>query len=262
MLILFTTFILFFTSACSNNDDTGELAPDNAATDVYISAASSLQNVLNDIKETFEEEHPNVNIIYNFGSSGALKQQISQGAPIDLYFSASSDLFHELVKENRISENHSSFIIGNELVLIQPKSSASSFEDMEAVLSSDVRRIAIGTPEIVPAGQFAKEALENLDLWVKVQDKLINAQNVRQVLTFVESGNADLGFVYKTDAFQSDRVGIITTIDHTLHDPIMYPLGIIKESAEKSEVITVYHYFQSKEAQEIFERYGFNPVLD
>ncbi len=258
ILILFTAFFLSLAAACSSEES--QEAPEQ--TEVYMSAASSLQNVLEEINIAFKQEHPNIDVIFNFGSSGTLQQQISQGAPVDLYFSASTDTFNGLIEKNRISENYSSPIIGNELVLIQLKGSVFSFKDIEAVTSDEVGRIAIGTPEIVPAGTFTQQTLESLDLWKVVQNKLVNAQNVRQVLTFVESGNADLGFVYKTDASSSDKVEVITTVDHTLHEPIIYPLGVIKESIDKSEVITVFNYFKGEKAREIFERYGFHPVLD
>ncbi|MBS4162258.1 molybdate ABC transporter substrate-binding protein, partial [Klebsiella pneumoniae] len=147
-----------------------------------------------------------VSVKFNFGSSGALQQQIEQGAPADLFFSAAEDKFDRLVEKGLISKIDSVKLLENTLVLIVPKGKAQQVSGFEDLTKSGVEKLAIGTPESVPAGKYAKETLTNLHLWSKVQSKIVYGKDVRQVLSYIETGNADAGVVYRTDALTSDQV--------------------------------------------------------
>ncbi|MCM3790757.1 molybdate ABC transporter substrate-binding protein [Domibacillus indicus] len=222
---------------------------------ITVSAAASLQDALGEIKKSFEKKYSNVDVTYNFGSSGTLAQQISQGAPVDLFFSAAEDKFDALVKDGSIKQENSADLVGNDLVLIVPKegdAAVQSFEELPAA-----QKVAIGTPESVPAGQYAKETLQHLYIWDKVSEKLIYAKDVRQVLTYVETGNVDAGLVYKTDALISSKIKIAAAAEEKSHAPIIYPAGIIESSKQKKEAALFYQYLQSEEAMNIFEKYGF-----
>src|SRR5690625_2188850 len=184
-----------------------EEAPEDTATDVEgtitVSAAASLVDALGEITTLFNEEYPDVTVDYNFGGSGALMQQIMQGAPVDLFFSANVDHFREVVDEGYINEEDSVDLLTNELVLIVPSDSGtfSSFDDLE-----NADQIAIGNPESVPAGEYSVEAFENMDIMEGIESKFVYAGDVRQVLNYVETGNADAGMVYHTDAMMSDGI--------------------------------------------------------
>ncbi|WP_192913055.1 molybdate ABC transporter substrate-binding protein [Bacillus mesophilum] len=248
---LFAVVILccFFASACSSSNQIQE----QAETELTVSAAASLQNVLNEIKTDFENDHTNITLTFNFGGSGSLQQQISQGAPADLFFSAAEDKFQTLVDEGLIGEGKN--LLGNDLVLIASKgvtSKVSSFEDLSAF-----ETLSIGTPESVPAGKYAKEALSNLNIWENVTDKIVYAKDVRQVLTYVETGNVDAGIVYNTDALVSENVEIIDSAPKGTHEDIIYPVGILKESDHQEEAKLFYDYLQSEKAMAIFKKYGF-----
>ncbi|TFE00173.1 molybdate ABC transporter substrate-binding protein [Jeotgalibacillus sp. R-1-5s-1] len=233
----------FLLAGCSQSKQS-----DSAQTELTISAAASLQNALEEIQSDFENDNPDIRIQFNIGSSGSLSQQISQGAPVDLFFSAAEEPFDRLAEEGLVSSEVD--LLGNSLVLITPdEQGVNVLEDIP-----ETERISIGTPESVPAGQYAKEALEAVGLWEMVEEKVVYAKDVRQVLTYVETGNVDAGIVYQTDAMSSEDVTVVQELDAGLHGPIVYPLGIVKES-EAAELF--YNYLKSEEALAVFEKYGF-----
>jgi len=254
--------LLMMTVACSNNQNTDQ-GSDKEKTqtaseskEITISAASSLKDAMDVIQQTYQEKHPEVTLKFNFGASGSLQQQISQGAPVDLFFSAAEDKFDLLVEKGTIAKEDGSDLLGNELVLVVPKEDQTikGFEDLK---KAEVDTISIGTPETVPAGTYAKESLEKMDIWKEVESKTVYAKDVRQVLSYVETGNVDAGIVYKTDALVSDKVKIAATADPATHTPIIYPVGIIKDSDQYEAAKEFYEYLQSDDAVKVFEEYGF-----
>ncbi|WP_203362618.1 molybdate ABC transporter substrate-binding protein [Bacillus sp. REN10] len=258
-VIMFIMLMFSIVSGCSSQEESkkkeqGKQEP----VELTISAAASLQEALNEIKSSYEKEHPNVKIVYNFGSSGALQQQISQGAPVDLFFSAAEDKFDQLVEEGMIQKEQGKDLLSNELVLVVPKETGQdihTFEDLKKV-----NKLSIGTPESVPAGQYAKETLENIDVWKEIEPKVVYAKDVRQVLTYVETGNVDAGIVYKTDAMISTKVDIAAAAKEETHTPIIYPVGVIKGSAHLKEAEVFYQYLQNNTSMETFTKYGFKGV--
>jgi molybdate transport system substrate-binding protein len=225
--------------------------------ELTVSAAVSLNDALKEIKSSFEKKYAHITILFNLGGSGALQQQILQGAPTDIFISAANGPFKVLTEKGIIEKQKD--LLKNKLVLIinqkQP-SSIKSFQDLNMV-----KKIAIGTPDFVPAGMYAKQTLMHLSLWDSVKNKLIQTKDVRQVLTYVETNNVDAGIVYMTDAKISDKVKVVQTADEAYHDPIIYPAGIIKSTEHKKEADLFYNYLSSKSAQVIFKKYGFT-VLD
>ncbi|MCK1989065.1 molybdate ABC transporter substrate-binding protein [Lysinibacillus fusiformis] len=226
--------------------------------ELTISAAASLQDALEELKTTYEKEHDTIKILYNFGGSGALQQQILQGAPADLFFSAAEDKFDVLVEKEMIDPNQRVDLLANELVLIVPKKNdkqIQSFEDLK-----QAGKIALGTPETVPAGKYSVETLKYMHLWESLESKVVYTKDVRQVLTYSETENVDAGIVYKTDALVSDKVEVVATADDQTHTPIIYPVGVIKNSKHVQEAEDFYHFLQSDEAMEVFKKYGFEGV--
>jgi molybdate transport system substrate-binding protein len=227
--------------------------------ELTVSAATSMQNVLQELKNNFEKEHPTIDIAFNFGASGALAQQVSQGAPVDLFLSASIEKFDLLVDEGLIDEKLQQNLIGNEIVLIAPKENVKQITAIED-LKTKAERISIGIPESVPAGKYAKEVLKRQGIWKEFneQDRIVFAKDVRQVLTYVETGNVDAGFVYKTDAQFSDQIQIVMSVDTKYHSEIIYPVGVIKSSEHLHEAKLFYEYLLSDEAIALLEEYGFS----
>ncbi len=257
-LIIFMLIIML--AACS--DGSNKDSQDNAASDasaevegaITISAAASLTDAMQDIADLFIEENPEVQVDYNFGGSGALRQQITQGAPVDLFFSASESDFQAVVDEGYIDEANALDLLANELVLIIPEGSetVTSFADL-----SNAKQIAIGNPESVPAGEYSVEVYESMGIMEEIEELLVHAEDVRAVLTYVETGNVDAGTVYRTDAMISDNVDIADAAPADSHDPIIYPVGIVNHSDNEEAAKAFYKYLQTDAALKVFEDYGF-----
>ncbi|WOO87269.1 molybdate ABC transporter substrate-binding protein [Mollicutes bacterium LVI A0039] len=210
---------------------------------VNVQAAASMQNALSEIEDNFENSGFDIEI--NYGGSGMLVTQIQEGAPADIFISASIDNFEALKKTNSLVEE--TILVDNQLVLITAKNSSIS-------TLAEANTIAIGTPQSVPAGAYALEVIDYLGVEAATKDKLVQAKDVTEVLTYVETGNADVGFVYNTDMIASSEVKVIDEYDNTMHSPISYPLGLLTDDPAAR---AFYEYLQSNEAISIFEKYGF-----
>lgn len=250
--------MLLFTTACMQASS----GVTNEKTELTVSAAASLTDVMNELVTVFKAEHATIAVRLNLGSSGVLQQQIDQGAPTDIFISAAENKFTYLLEKNLIDEEHSINIIENSLVLITNKDANPLIASFADLLEPNVEKVAIGTPESVPAGAYAKQTLEELDLYQQLSDlkKFIPAKDVRQVLHYVETNNVDAGIVYKTDAIQSKLVKIVAVADKENHDRIIYPAGIVKNTTNQDEANLFYAFLISDQAATIFENYGFNPV--
>ncbi|KAA6447399.1 molybdate ABC transporter substrate-binding protein [Bacillus atrophaeus] len=246
--------VCLLAAGCSSNQTSKDADKDVTLT---ISAAASAQDALEEIQNNYEKTHSNITIQDNYGSSGALQKQISQGAEADLFFSAAEDKFQKLVDDGDIAKKDSTDLVGNEIVLVVPKNGDSPVKHFDDLTKSDTEKIALGTPESVPAGAYAKESLTKLSLWNKVKDKVVYGKDVRQVLSYVETGNVDAGIVYKTDALVSKKAEIADEADADTHSPIVYPLGIVKDTKHRKEAKEFYEYLQTNEAMKVFEKYGF-----
>ncbi|WNS41259.1 molybdate ABC transporter substrate-binding protein [Paenibacillus sp. MMS20-IR301] len=224
-------------------------------TEIIISAAASLQDSLDKIAVTYEKQHPEIDLVFNYGASGTLQKQIEQGAPADLFFSAGDKQMTALVDGGLISSNTE--LLKNQLVLVVPSDSKTSISTITQLTDKAFKKVAVGQPESVPAGQYAQQSLTAKNVWDTLQSKLVFAKDVRQVLSYVETGNADAGFVYKTDALTSKKVKIALTVGGHVHKAINYPVGIIKESSHQTEAKAFYDYVQTSAASTVFTSYGF-----
>lgn len=221
-----------------------------------VSAAASLKDSMNQIKELYKKEHPNVNITYNFGASGTLQNQIEQGAPADIFISAATKQMDTLKKKNLLVNDTVTNLLKNDVVLIVPKNSTNvkNFND----LSGDtVKKVALGEPKSVPVGQYSEEVLTNLKIMDKVKAKAVYGKDVKEVLTWVETGNADAGIVYKTDALVSNKVKVITAAPESSHKPVIYPAAVIKNSKNTAEAKDFLKFLSGDKAKTVFEKYGF-----
>jgi molybdate transport system substrate-binding protein len=250
---------LLFLFGCTKQEEKEESKPTESkqTVNLTISAAASLQDALTEIQKKYEKEHENIKLAFNFGSSGALQQQIEQGAPVDIFFSAAENKFYPLVEKGLINKEESKNLLGNELVLIVPKDKADTVKGFQSLADSNIKQFAMGNPDTTPAGQYGKQTLTNLNLWTKVKDKVVYTKDVRQVLSYVETNSVEAGIVFKTDARISDKVKIVDTAAANLHDPIIYPVGIIKDTKHKKEATDFYQYLQTTDSLQIFEKYGF-----
>ena len=261
MLILMLSLVALLGSGCSAN--TGVGAKGNTDTQppevqLTVSAAASLQDALAELKQSYEKDHPNVKVLINFGASGTLQKQIEQGAPTDLFISAGKKQMDELLQNGLIDDKWQRPLLKNDLVVIVPNNQVAEWTGLEPLGTEQVKRIAIGAPESVPAGSYAQEVLKKAKLWEPLADKFVLTKDVRQVLSYVETGNVDAGFVYRTDAITANKALIAYTVDSSMHKPIVYPMGIVKATSHPTEAQEWYQYLSGEEASHIFERYGFH----
>lgn len=238
-----------FLAACNR------FAWDEERTVILVSAAASLKESLDAIADSYEREHADFDIQFNFGSSGALQKQIEQGAPVDLFLSAGNKQMNALVDKKLISESRDA--LTNRLVLIVKSDYAGTIRQPDELLDTGVLKVAVGEPDTVPAGTYARQALETLGVWDKLSPKLVFAQDVKQVLAFVESGNADAGLVYRTDVRPASKVTVALEVSQSLHDPIVYPFGVAASTRHPDEASAFYLYLLSDDAMDVFRGNGF-----
>lgn len=232
--------------------------PANAqSTTLLIAAAASLQNALEEIDPIFERANSGVAVNYNFAASGPLQQQIEQGAPVDVFISAATTQMETLQNKNLILTDTRRNLLTNNLVLIVPGNSTLGITNFRQLTNSNVKRISVGEPRSVPAGRYAEEVFSKLGISEQVRSKLVYGNSVRSVLGAVESGNADAGIVYVTDAKISDRVKQVATAPSNLHSPIVYPIAVIKASRNQQSARAYIQFLRNKQAQDIFKKYGF-----
>lgn len=230
-----------------------------AKTELLISVAASLQDSMLALQPDFEKQNPTLKLTFNFAASGTLQKQIEQGAPADLFVSAGSKQMKALVDKGLVESMNQTPLLANDLVMVMPINSTIKLAKATSkeLTKDEFKSVALGIPETVPAGTYAKQTLDYLGLYDKLKPKLVQAKDVRQVLTYVETGNADAGFVYRTDALTSKKVKIVLTIASWAHDEIVYPEGIVKETKHPDEAKLFYQYLQGKEATAVFVQYGF-----
>jgi molybdate transport system substrate-binding protein len=224
-----------------------------------VSAAASLQNAMEALDPQFESAYPNIEVNYNFAASGTLQQQIEQGASVDLFISAASKQMDGLQAKNLIINDTRRNLLSNSLVLVVPRDSVLQISEFQQLTDPAVKRISVGEPRSVPAGQYAEEVFENLGILAQLQSKFVYGNSVRSVLGSVESANADAGVVYATDAKISDQVKTVVKAPANLHAPIVYPIAVIAASAQSEAARTYGQFLASEEAQQVFSQYGFGP---
>lgn len=225
--------------------------------ELTVSAAISLSKSLQTLRSLYGRQAPGVSITLNLGASGILEQQIEQGAPADIFVSASPQEMNALQSRGLLLEGSRKDLLRNVLVLISPAASndVSGFRDL---VKPHVRRVAMANPESVPAGVYARQALEYFKIYRRIEPKIIFAQDVRQALAYVESGDVDAGIVYLTEARLSSKVKVVATAPRASHDPIVYPVAILKRCRNIPAARQLVNFFMSPQARSVFEQEGFS----
>ncbi|WP_204101418.1 molybdate ABC transporter substrate-binding protein [Occallatibacter savannae] len=219
--------------------------------------AASLQDSITEVEAAYKRDHA-VEFRNNFGASGTLAREIEEGAPVDALISAGAKPMDQLEREGLLVQGSRADLLRNALVLIAPGGlGGSDLKGFHWLAGKSVRTVALGDPESVPAGQYAKQTLVSLHLYDALQSKIVLGKDVRQVLTYVETGDADAGLVYATDAEISKKVRIVAIAPDGSHDPIVYPVAQIRKSNEDAAVREFIAFLRSPAAKAIFERHGF-----
>jgi molybdate transport system substrate-binding protein len=260
LLLIIMIGLFAFTAGCSDSSEEELFQPSTEESELFISAATSLSDVLHDIIDAFEASHPYIHTTINFGGSGTLSQQIQQGAPVDLFLSADELQMDLLADQGLIRTETRIDFVENRMVLIGEENSSLEIDSLEDLPKLDINNIAIGNPDSVPAGNYAREALLEAGVWEDLSKQFIFAKDVRQAVTYVESGNTDIGFVYYTDAVKSGGTEILLEIDSSLHETVSYPAAVMTNSTNRIEAEDFINFLSSETAQEIFQAHGFQPI--
>ncbi|MCE4956543.1 molybdate ABC transporter substrate-binding protein [Macrococcoides caseolyticum] len=247
--ILTMIIVCMLMCACGmqNNKSKGKVT-------ITVSAAASLKNALGEIEKSFEQKYDHIDVKFNYGATGALAQQIKSGAPVDIFLSAAQDKMDDLIRRNVVDKNDVKVLLKNHLVLI----STHQLKSVKDLNDDTIKKIAIGNPDVVPAGKYGEQALEKLNVYEAIHPKLVFTKDVRQVLTYVETGNAEAGIIYTSDLKASNKVKYHLPIQSQLHEPIYYPIAKIKSTKHKEETALLYRYLQSRESKKVYQKYGFD----
>lgn len=231
------------------------------AKEITVSAAISLKNAFEEIGKIVEEKHPGTKVRFNFGASGDLARQIEVGAPVDVFASAAQKDMDDIDQKGLITPGTRMNFAGNSVVLVKSSMSQIRIELFEDLRKPEVKKIVIGNPKSVPAGRYAEEVLKYLNLWEAVKDKLVLAEHVRQALDYVARNEVDAALVYSTDAMiRPKEVRIVTKAPDRSHQPIVYPIGIVKESKNQSLAKEFITLVVSTEGKNLLKKYGFETV--
>lgn len=244
-------------AGCSNDNSAKDKSSkskdeDTKKQELQISAAASLTDVSKELEKAFKEDHKNIDITFNYGGSGALRQQIEKGAPVDVFMSANTKDVDGLVDKDKA--HHTYDYAKNTLVLIGEKDT--NYKAVSDIKPND--KLAIGEAKSVPAGKYAEQYLKDNNLFDKVKSNLVYAKDVRQVLNYVEKGNAQLGYVYKTDLYQSQQNGdskVKEINTAALKKPIIYKSATTSDKKVAKEWI---EFLKTDKAKEILKKYKFD----
>jgi molybdate transport system substrate-binding protein len=226
--------------------------------EITVFAAASLSDALNEIAKTYEPASGD-KLRFNFGASGALARQIKEGAPADLIVSADELRVDQLEKAGLLLAGTRRTILANQLVVVVAARNGSPVSVLADLSKPEVKRIAIGEPATVPVGNYTKELLEKLGLWAQVSTKSVPLDNVRAVLAAVEAGNADAGFVYRTDAIVSKKVRVAVLVPLGEGPRITYPAAVVIGTKSPEAAKALVTFLAGPDAQKIFAKFGFLP---
>lgn len=227
-----------------------------AAQQLTVSAAASLTNAFKELAPKFEAGKPGVTLRLNFAASGVLIQQVVQGAPVDVFASADQTTVTRGIEQKLFDADTRRDFALNTVVLVVPAHGAPDIRTLADLGSAGVRRIAIGKPATVPVGRYTKEVLDTARLWSALEPRFVFADSVRQVLDYVARGEADAGFVYRTDAaIGGAKVKIVLTAQG--HTPVSYPVVVVSESRNKVLARDFIAFLSTPPALEVLAKYGF-----
>ena len=261
-LTFFLTGLVSWSAAvgCSPGSLTTASADPSGTITITVSAAASLQDALEQITPQFTQAHPDITVDYNFASSGALQRQIEQGAPADIFFAAASKQMDALSDKGLILPESRRDMVANGLSLITSIDSTLEITEITQLKTADINSVAVGEFRSVPAGQYAQQVFQNLELLDSFQSKFVFGNTVRNVLAAVESGNVEVGMVYATDAVLSRQIKVLATVPEAYHRPIVYPIAIVGNSIQPAAAQRFIDFLTTETAQAVFAEFGFKSI--
>ena len=228
-----------------------------SAQEITVSGAASLTNAFTEIKGLFEKKHPDIKVHTNFAASNPLLKQMEEGAPVDVFASADQETMDKAAAKKLVDVSTRKDFALNDLVMVVPSDSTLGLTGAKDLTKPEVKRIAVGNPDSVPAGRYTRDSLASAGLWEKLQSKYIFGQSVRQVLDYVSRGEVDAGFVYGTDAKQAgDKVRVVMKMEG--HEPVLYPVAVVSASSHKKLAQEFVDFILSPAGRTVLEKYGFD----
>ena len=229
--------------------------------EILVLAAASLTDVLNELAASYKND-TGVTVTFSFASSGALQTQIESGSPADIFFSAAQRQMNALEEKDLIAVETRKNLVENKVVLITPANSTLNIKSFNDMANNNVQKIGLGEPKSVPVGQYSEEILSNLSILDIVKPKAVYGSDVRNVLSWAETGEIDCGIVYETDAKIANNINIVAQAPEGSHRRVIYPIAVIKSSQNKEEAQKFIDYISSDSSMEVFSRYGFSSALE
>jgi molybdate transport system substrate-binding protein len=257
--LVLASVLVMATAVCSiscSGDNTTQ-AEDETPVTVNLFAGAGMKLVLDELSGMYMQSKPWVTVTPNYASAGTLQAQIENGAPCDVFFAPATSFMDNLQGEGLILDNTRKNILINKVVLIVPSNSALNIACFEDLASDTITHIAIGDPKSVPAGKYAEQTFTQYGILESLQSKFVLASTVTQVLQYVDSGNVDAGIVYATDALSNSNVKVVATGPDEVNAKILYPITIVKASADIEAAQAYIDFLCSEEAMAVFERYGY-----
>lgn len=238
----------------------------SAKTDLNVFAAASMTESLEELKAVFEEENPDLNLVFNFDSSGTLKTQIAEGAACDVFISAAKKQMDELDpnRESKASKitidpNTRFDLLENEVTLAVKEDSNKDIRSFDDINTDKVDTIALGNAD-VPVGQYSESLLKNMEIWEMIQDKISFGSNVKEVTSWIREGAVDCGIIYSTDAKAAGLKIVATANTDMLDKKVIYPAALIENSPNREASEKLLDFLKTDRAREVFTKYGFKPA--
>jgi molybdate transport system substrate-binding protein len=261
MPLRYKTLLLLLLFFCISPTLPTNHAGANEKITLRISAGVGLKDALYAIQQDYGQQRPEVAIEFNFAASGFLRKQIEQGAPVDLFLAPGRQHLQALLDGGFTDAAHSCALLGNELVLVvslEKKHQIKGFAD----LMDQAETIAIGMPQMVPVGRYAQQTLIHLGLWESLLPRMVYGKSVRQVLAYVDSGNADAGLIFASDVSLLTTATEATVAPEKSHAPIVFSMAAMLDSRHPKALADLTTFLKSRKAASIFAKQGFIPLLN
>ena len=259
-IIFITLLISYLFISCGSSNTTDNTSKTNTENkDILVLAAASLTDVITELANNYKTE-TGTTVTFSFASSGALQTQIEAGSPADIFFSAAQKQMDALQEKDLIDTDTRKDLLENKVVLISPTNSNLNIKSFTDMTNANVTKIGLGEPKSVPVGQYSEEILSNLSILDTVKQKAVYGSDVRNVLSWVRTGEVDCGIVYATDAQIANDINIIAEAPEGTHKKVIYPIAIVKSSANKEEAKKFIDYISNDKAAEAFKNYGFTVI--
>ncbi|TAN46104.1 MAG: molybdate ABC transporter substrate-binding protein [Nitrospirae bacterium] len=228
--------------------------------ELAVSAAMSLKSPFEELGKIYAAQN-SVTVRFNFGASGDLARQIEAGAPVDVFAAAAEKDMDELEKKGLLASKTRADFASNAVVLIVPQASKLRMKSFEELRSGNIKRLAVGNPKTTPIGRYTEEVFVHYKLSDALKDKLIPADNVRQILDYTARNEVDAGVVYATDAaVRGKEVKVALTAPEKSHKPVVYPIAVLKGTPNSTAARGFVSFATSPEGRKILEKYGFKAL--